>query len=192
MSTGVSFPGRTYRSLAPRKALTVRSGMSIFNDIPALIVLIHSHRLDPSVRVVYHPLRTKISQSGFYSRNRVQTFSQRITIHNTKSTPFSDFKVIDAVPVSESSQITVKLISPALVLPEPPASDAERKQPPPLQVGEGVVAQWEGADEPGFDLEALGRDGKLNWVCSIPSQGKVNLLLSWEVVAPARLTIEGL
>ena len=96
------------------------------------------------------------------------------------------------MPVSESSQITVKLISPALVLPEPPACDAERKLPPPLRVGEGIVAQWEGADEPGFDLEALGKDGKLNWVCSIPSQGKVNLSLSWEVVAPARLTIEGL
>ena len=95
------------------------------------------------------------------------------------------------MPVSESSEITVKLISPALVLPEPPAGDAERK-PPPLHVGEGVVAQWEGADESGFDLEALGRDGKLNWVCSIPRQGKVNLLLSWEVVAPARLAIEGL
>jgi hypothetical protein len=189
---GVSFPDRTYRSLAPRKALTVRSGRFLSTTSPLLFVLIDSRRLDPSVRVVYHPIRTKISQSGFYSRNRIQTFSQRITIHNTKSTPFSDFKVIDAVPVSESSQISVKLISPALVLPEPPAGDAERKPPLPLHVGEGIVAQWEGADESGFDLEALGRDGKLNWVCSIPSQGKVNLLLSWEVVAPARVTIEGL
>ena len=85
----------------------------------------------------------------------------------------------------------MKLISPALVLPELSAGDAERKPPSPLHVGEGVVAQWEGADEPGFDLEALGKDGKLNWVCSIPSQGKINLLLSWEVVAPARLAIEG-
>ena len=86
----------------------------------------------------------------------------------------------------------VKLISPALVLPEPPAGDTERTLPLFVHVGEGVVAQREGPDEPGFDLEALGKDGKLNWVCSIPNQGKVNLLLSWEVVAPARLTIEGL
>jgi len=37
MLTEVSFPGRTYRWLAHRKALTVRSGMSLFSDIPALI-----------------------------------------------------------------------------------------------------------------------------------------------------------
>jgi len=61
-----------------------------------------------------------------------------------------------------------------------------------VTAGEGVFAQWEGADEPGFDTEALGKDGTVNWVCSVPSRGKVILVLSWEVVVPARMKISGL
>ncbi|RDB15217.1 Protein F37C4.5 [Hypsizygus marmoreus] len=153
--------------------------------------------LDPSIRVTYHPRVQKVSHSGFYSKNSNQVFSQRITVFNTKSTAVKDFKVVDQMPVSENSLITVKLLSPALSIPENPittsSNGSERKPLSPVKVADGVVAQWEGADEPGFDLEALGKDGKLSWVCSIPAQGKVNLLLSWEVSAPARvLPIYGL
>lgn len=60
------------------------------------------------------------------------------------------------------------------------------RAPPAVKVSEGVIAQWEGADEQGFDMQYLGRDGKFNCLCAVPSQRKVNLLLSWEVAAPLR------
>lgn len=153
--------------------------------------------LDQSVRVVYHPLSKKVSQSGFYTRHTNHLFTQRITIHNTKSVELADFKIVDQVPVSEDAQVTVKLISPALALPFADSASAAKEGEnsnrtlPSVAVGEGIVAQWE-ADEPGLDVEALGKDGKLSWVCTVPSQGKVNLILSWEVVAPLRSTVTGL
>jgi hypothetical protein len=146
--------------------------------------------------VTYHPVVKKVSQSGFYSKASNHIFSQRITVFNTKSTAVSDFKVIDQMPISEDAQITVKLISPGLTIPEhfPPArgNNGDARAPPPVKVSDGVVAQWEGADEQGFDMENLGKDGKFNWVCSVPAQGKVNLLLAWEVSAPVRTTVVGL
>lgn len=121
-------------------------------------------------------------------------FTQRITVFNTKSSAIRDLKVIDQLPISENSQITVKLVSPGLTVPEAPKNDREGevRAPPPVKAGDGVHAQWEGADEQGFDMEHLGRDGKFYWMCTVPPQGKVNLLLSWEVSAPTRTDIVGL
>jgi len=141
--------------------------------------------------------QSKLSQSGFYiSKTSNHVFTQRITIHNTKNTAISNFKVLEQFPVSEDSQITVKYVSPPLLIPSTPDTlnvrDASPKPPAPVKVGEGIVAQWDGADEPHFDLETLGKDGKFNWRCSVPAQAKVNLSLSWEVSAPLRTTIAGL
>ncbi len=63
---------------------------------------------------------------------------------------------------------------------------------PPVKVSSGVAAQWDGADDSQGDITALGKDGKLNWLCSIPPQGTVNLSLQWEVLAPASITVDGL
>ncbi|KAF8959143.1 hypothetical protein BDZ97DRAFT_1839119 [Flammula alnicola] len=165
--------------------------------------------LDPSIRVTYHPRSKKVSQSGFYTKSSVYTFMQRITVHNTKSASSSSpdnlkIKVIDQVPVSEDSTITVKLLQPALTLPSAEgsggvtlsaASGGELKAPPPVKVSPGVVAMWDGADDEAgqaVDVEALGREGRFAWVCSVPPQGKVGLVLQWEVSAPVRTAITGL
>jgi hypothetical protein len=136
----------------------------------------------------------RVSQSGFYTKTTNYVFSQRISIFNTKSTEIKNVKIIEQIPVSEDSLITVKLVSPPLVAPfsDSTLSSGELKVPPPVNVSSGVVVQWDGADEPGNDLEGLGKDGKFHWVCSVPSQGKVNLLLQWEVTAPVRTDIVGL
>ncbi len=173
--------------------------------------------LDPSIRVTYHPQIKKSSHSGFYNKSSVHSYTQRITVHNTKSAPAGSgneslkIKIVDQVPISEDSTITVRLLQPPLMLPgtdgnsggtisSASGSGAELKLPTPVKVSSGVVATWEGADEISLgsvgqndvDIESLGRDGHFCWIGSIPSQGKVNLILQWEVTAPLRTNILGL
>ncbi|KIM37386.1 hypothetical protein M413DRAFT_273699 [Hebeloma cylindrosporum] len=169
--------------------------------------------LDPSIRVTYHPRTKKVSKSGFYNKSSIYTFTQRITVHNTKTSGSAiagspdalKVKVIDQVPISEDSTIAVKLIQPLLVLPTAEgtgtlgsasaAAAGELKVPPPVTVSQGVVATWDGADEFGrgdVDVEALGKEGRFCWICSVPPQGKIGLVFQWEVSAPARTDITGL
>lgn len=39
-------------------------------------------------------------------------------------------------------------------------------------------------DERDIEPSLIGKDGEFNWVCNIPAQGTLNLLLPWEVVYP--------
>ncbi|KAF8907342.1 hypothetical protein CPB84DRAFT_1844039 [Gymnopilus junonius] len=93
-------------------------------------------------------------------------------------------RIMDQVPVSEDSSITVKLVQPALTLPNLEGTSSissgkiiEPKIPPPIKVSSGVTALWDGADEVADgnvdDIAALGRDGRFSWICSVPPQGKV-------------------
>ncbi|TDL26898.1 hypothetical protein BD410DRAFT_782988 [Rickenella mellea] len=151
--------------------------------------------VDPSIRVTYHPRSKRVSQSGFYRATANHVFSQRITIFNTKSTAVDNVKIVDQIPVSEDSQIAVKLTSPALIVPSNPGTTngaPNIKAVQPLKVSSGIVAQWDGVDEPGFDVLALAKDGKLNWICSVPSQEKVNFNLEWAVTAPVGVSVTGL
>ncbi|KAJ8700894.1 hypothetical protein PTI98_003874 [Pleurotus ostreatus] len=168
--------------------------------------------IDPSIQVTYHPLIKNASRTGFYTKSSKHSYNQRVTIANTKTQPVGNLKVLDRIPVSEDSQITVKLLNPSLSLPsistsvgtislpsisEDTASNKTKDDPdrplmPPVKVSSGVAAQWDGADDSQGDITALGKDGKLNWLCSIPPQGTVNLSLQWEVLAPASITVNGL
>ena len=108
-----------------------------------------------------------------------------------------DILIVDHVPVSEDEQIKVKLVSPALTVVPTTAGESASTKDKALQklnVAKGVVAQWDGTDEPEMaeSTEALGKNGKVNWMCSVPPQGKVNLALQWEVTAPVNATIVGL
>ncbi|KAJ6455475.1 hypothetical protein C8R45DRAFT_881683 [Mycena sanguinolenta] len=162
--------------------------------------------VDPSIRITYHPVIKKLSQSGFYTKTANYVFSQRITVFNTKSVPIARLKIVDQIPTSQNSQIEVKLVSPALTLPtkdnnapsggssllKGPKSNAPAA-PQVLSVARGVVAQWNGVDEPDCEVESLGLDRKLNWVCEVAAQAKINLALEWEVtVSPASAKIVGL
>ncbi|KAG6898902.1 hypothetical protein C0993_002979 [Termitomyces sp. T159_Od127] len=146
--------------------------------------------LDPSIRVTYHPLSKKQSKSGFYTKTRTHVYTQTVTVHNTKSIPVEGVRIADQVPVSEDAQIQVKLISPALGAKEKGKDRDEGTGR--VTVAKGVSAIWENADESEPHMEALGRNGKFDWVVALPAQGKVNLVLQYEVVSPAETTVVGL
>ncbi|KAG9226937.1 hypothetical protein CCMSSC00406_0003390 [Pleurotus cornucopiae] len=55
-----------------------------------------------------------------------------------------------------------------------------------LKVSEDVFAQWEGEEE---GEVGTGRDGRLSWVCAIPSQGKVSVELRWEESRPVGMKL---
>ncbi|KAJ6569568.1 hypothetical protein B0H19DRAFT_1136043 [Mycena capillaripes] len=157
--------------------------------------------LDPSIRIIYHPVLKTRSEAGFYNKTATHVFAQRITVHNTKAVAIERLKVIDQIPAAQDAQIEVKLMSPPLTLPgdntitntiKGAGGSAGAAKPQVLSVGKGVVAQWDGADEPGYEVEALGRERKLNWVCDVPAQGKITLALEWEVTVPASAHVTGL
>ncbi|KAG5653093.1 hypothetical protein H0H81_002318 [Sphagnurus paluster] len=52
-----------------------------------------------------------------------------------------------------------------------------------LTVAKCVTALWQGADDPDPNVDALGRNGIFNWICTIPPHTKINLALQWEVLS---------
>ncbi|KAF8976602.1 hypothetical protein BDQ17DRAFT_1384557, partial [Cyathus striatus] len=75
--------------------------------------------VDPSIRVVYHP-RDKIrSQTGFYSKSNNHTFTQRISLVNTK-------------------YYRVKLLSPALSQIDPASEKNKVDMSKSVEVGRGI------------------------------------------------------
>lgn len=170
------------------------------------------HSIDPTIRVTYHPLIKKATQSGFYNRSSVKSYTQRITVHNAKASASGisgeslKIKIIDQVPVSEDSTINVKLVQPLLTLPGADvkgtisgANGTEIKLPGPVKISSEVTAAWDGADEISLgsghddvDIDSLGREGRCCWICAVPPQAKVNVNLQYEISAPLKTSIMGL
>jgi hypothetical protein len=139
--------------------------------------------LDPSIRIIYPATIKKLSQSGFYKKSATRSFTQRITVHNTKGVSIDGLRIVDQIPASRNAQVKVKLVQPALPLSEGEAAKgAESSAGPKVKgasvvVSKGVVAQWDGGDE---------TDRRVSWVCTVPAQGKINLTLEWTLtVSPA-------
>lgn len=93
-------------------------------------------------------------------------------------------KILEQVPVSEDEQIGVKVIS-------PPLSRAEGS----VAVQDGVIARWDGGDPESDDLDSKGtieKDGRIVFACQVPAQGKITMMLQWEVSAPGMVEVRGL
>ncbi|PPQ69929.1 hypothetical protein CVT26_013254 [Gymnopilus dilepis] len=152
--------------------------------------------VDPSIRVTYHPEIKKVGETGFYNKSIKHTYSQRITVHNMKPVAVSCLKITDRVPVSQDANITVTILKPALTvspLPTPQALSGKATiAAPAVNVSEGIIAQWRGAEEAGVDGWVLGREGLFDWVCSLPAHGKANLVLEYEVSTSQKTEIYGL
>ncbi|KAG6887828.1 hypothetical protein C0992_010561 [Termitomyces sp. T32_za158] len=164
--------------------------------------------LDPSIRVTYHPISKTRSESGFYTKTTTHVYTQNVTVFNTKPTPVERVRVVDQVPVSEDAQVQVRLLSPSLPAAGSARDREERekengkdkdkgqgeggKKLMSVAVASGVSAMWEGADDGEGDGELAARNGKLSWVVALPGKGKANLVLKYEVGAPAGANVVGL
>lgn len=165
--------------------------------------------MDPSIRVKYHPREKSVAETGFYNKSLRHTFTQRISVHNSKSIAIEGMRITDQIPVSQdATSLVVTLLTPALALPDPVSaavstatdtaalntSKRAKVNAPTVNVAEGVVAMWNGTHDvgQGKDLGALGKNGKIDWVCAMPAFGRVNLVLKWEVVVGIKEEIFGL
>ena len=157
-------------------------------------------RIDSSVRIAYHPVIHKASQTGSldfftgfkgFNKTKIQTYIQRITIYNSKLVPISRVHVYDQVPVSEDERIKVALVCPALTAPAAEGTVGSlEKVAQVVKVQNGVNAQWH--SDGGEEDPALGKDGNIKWTCELAPQEKVTLSLEYEVSAPAGVTLAGI
>jgi len=120
------------------------------------------------------------------------SYSQRITIHNTKPIGVEGLRITDNIPVSQDANITINLIGPALTAPASSSTAKAAVLPPSVKVSEGIVAQWSEADDPDADISVLGEYGHFDWICNVPAHGKVNLTLEYEVSTIEKGRIFGL
>lgn len=134
--------------------------------------------LDPTIRITYLPLSKNLSEGGFYTKTTTSTFIQRVQVHNTKTIPVKDLIIMDQVPVSSNSAVLVKLVEPPLTQDK----DKEKGQAE-VRLGEGVCARWRSGKM---------EDGLIEWLLSMPAQGKTDLALQYEVSAPAKDKLFGL
>ena len=208
-----SSPSLTFRSLAPTRVSTARLGE--YHAMQTITPSDLFNSIDPTIRVTYHPRIKRATQSGFYNKSFIQSYTQRITVHNAKSSASGidgetlKIKVIDQAPISEDSTITVKLVQPPLVLPSADGKatvstssgvGGEARLPVPVKISSGVTASWDGADEVSLgsvgqnevDIDSLGRDGRFCWICAMQPQAKVNVNLQYEISAPMKTNIVGL
>ncbi|KAJ7640734.1 mucoidy inhibitor A [Mycena polygramma] len=115
------------------------------------------------------------------NKSEIHSFTQRITVQNTKSAPVEGLRIVDQIPASRNAQIKVNLVQPPLALGEGTTKSAATQS---VNVAAGVVAQWDGGEE---------RDRRVSWVCTVPARGKVNLAMEWTVtVSPADARVIGL
>ncbi|KAF9532456.1 hypothetical protein CPB83DRAFT_759238 [Crepidotus variabilis] len=137
---------------------------------------------DPAIKIIYHPQEKHASQAGIVSRYSKQSFTQRITIQNTKSVLLENLKILENIPISQDERITVKLISPAL--PQPTVLQNLQGVRKSIKVASGILAHWDKADDQDVEDSAVGKDGKLNWLLNIPPRQSVNMALQFDVSHP--------
>ncbi|KAG8893271.1 hypothetical protein FRC00_010738, partial [Tulasnella sp. 408] len=169
--------------------------------------------VDPSIRITYHPL-SKVARNSsgglLSSKHDISSYTQRITVKNTRTTAVSPLFVKDQIPVSINSAYKVNLNEPQEL-----GAPKDRKE---VSVATGVKARWarHGASDGDIDAEekeketaagtskfstvskkalsdsasdpgvsGVEEEGVVEWVCTLDGGKGVDLTLAWDIVAPA-------
>ncbi|KAH8930448.1 hypothetical protein BT69DRAFT_1255379 [Atractiella rhizophila] len=126
--------------------------------------------VDPSIRVTYNPRSIRSSTSGLLSRTKSHLFTQRMVVHNSKASRIT-MVLKDQIPISQDSNLVVKLISPSL-------STAEEDKGKWSDCGKNVYARWsveEGSGEK--------KPGEVEWKIEVQPGQKTAVGYEFEVTA---------
>ena len=154
--------------------------------------------VDPAVRIVYHPQSKKTKTSGggvLSSKTTSTTFEQIISIKNTRLTTIHRLVVKEQIPVSHDARIKVSLVEPRALATAQKTSVSSSG----VQVLKGVQVKWVPRGEDtnisaksigslttsNEEIDAESAQGMLEWICEIEPGVGIDLLLGWEVSAPA-------
>ncbi|KAF5325094.1 hypothetical protein D9619_010017 [Psilocybe cf. subviscida] len=137
---------------------------------------------DPSVHTSYQTLPPKVSQSGYITTTRTHDITHRVRVHNAKPAPLQGIRVIDHVPVSNDARIVVKVIQPGLTVPS--MDRTAHATSPDVIVGEGIVARWL------IDNRHY-KDGGFEWICDVPANGTVDLVVQCQISSPIDIVLDG-
>ncbi|KAG9037274.1 hypothetical protein FRB95_006217 [Tulasnella sp. JGI-2019a] len=150
--------------------------------------------VDPSLRVTYQPLvrKTKAFSGNLgnllalQNKADVTSYTQRLTIKNTRSARIFPLIVKDQVPVSVDSAVKV-----IVNVPKELGEAKERKE---VTVAPGVKARWaiKGRDEEEDSASASGSvsggvtsgvedEGVVEWLCDLEAGKSIDLTLAWDV-----------
>ena len=121
----------------------------------------------------------------------MKTYTQRITIVNTKSVSIENLKVIDMIPVSQDERIEIKLLNPPLPPSVAEDNTGKEKKSDGISVSPGVLALWDGTGDPEVNQDVVGKNGCVRWDVSLRPQETVNLVLKFEVSYPEKLVVDG-
>ncbi|KAG9051256.1 hypothetical protein FS837_010543 [Tulasnella sp. UAMH 9824] len=168
--------------------------------------------VDPSIRITYHPL-SKVARNSLggllSSKHDISSYTQRITVKNTRTTGVSPLFVKDQIPVSINSAYKVNLNEPQEL-----GAPKDRKE---VSVATGVRARWARHGASGGELDAedkekeagtskfstvaskkapsdsasdpgvsgVEEEGVVEWVCTLDGGKGIDLTLAWDIIAPA-------
>ena len=129
--------------------------------------------------------------TGFYKKSVMKTYTQRITIVNTKSVSIENLKVVDMIPVSQDERIEINLLNPPLPPSVAEDNTGKEKKSDGISVSPGVLALWDGTGDPEVNQDVVGKNGCVRWDVSLRPQETVNLVLKFEVSYPEKLVVDG-
>jgi len=176
---------------------------SVIPDVSPQEIFSCSLGVDRFIRVIYHPAKRVVRKTGgiMSSKSEVTTFSQRISIKNTRSKPLSRLIVKDRVAISQDSRLRVSLIQPSekdvgpstlplssvpsgsISISKSSSNEASSSKTQLAQISKGVTARWAQKYEDGGGWGGAKGDGIIEWICS-DVVGTLDLDLISEVSAP--------
>lgn len=148
--------------------------------------------------MTYHP-RSKMvkSQGGLLTtRTDTTTYTQRITVKNTRTASLPRLIIRDQIPVSSDERVKIVLLEPK-ELPIVGMDGTKTKRggssmnvSREVTVAKGIRARWFTKDDEEVETETSGADtpqGIIEWISEFDAGRSADISMVWEVTAPVSL-----